>query len=70
MEQPEKASWFNLHTKRFEQPHDDTHSLSLSLSLYLSLVRPRTTKVHKYCVNYGYHFLLAKISQLDLINEL
>jgi hypothetical protein len=33
MEQPEKASWFNLHTKRFEQvkPHDDTPSLYLSL---------------------------------------
>jgi hypothetical protein len=49
MEQPEKASWFNLHTKRFEQvkPHDDTPSLSLSLSL--SLVRPGATEVHKYC---------------------
>jgi hypothetical protein len=45
MEQPGKASWFNLHTKGFEQvkSHDDTHTL------YLSLVRPRTTKVHKYC---------------------
>jgi hypothetical protein len=47
MEQPEKASWFNLHTKRFEQvkPHDDTPSLSLSLSI----ARLGTTKVHKYC---------------------
>jgi hypothetical protein len=45
MEQPEKASWFNLHTKRFEQvkSHDDTHTHTHSLSLSL-FSAPRNNK--------------------------